>query len=319
MKKIANFGLIGAAGYIAPRHMKAIRDCGGDLLAAIDPHDNVGVLDQYFPYAQFFRNFENFESYFEKIIKQGTSMDYVSICSPNALHEAHIRFALRNNAHAICEKPLALGRAELDELEKAEKEFDRRVFTILQLRVHPLIMELKNQILSNPTAQKHDVTLCYITSRGPWYQQSWKGKQELSGGLVTNIGVHFFDMLSWIFGKKVSNELFCYDEKCASGLLTLEKANIKWFLSIDREHLPQFIKEKKQSTYRSIRLNNNEIEFSDGFTDLHTSLYKQIIEGKGFSIDDARSAIEIVEDLRHAPITSGAPSTEEILSKMVLQ
>jgi len=297
MKK---FALIGAAGYIAPRHMKAIKETGNELIAALDPFDSVGIIDSYFPDADFFIEPERFDRHLDKLRKSGErKVDFVSICSPNYLHDAHIRLALRNDAHAICEKPLLLNPWNLQGLEDIEKETGKKIFNILQLRYHPSILEMKNKFAAESTNKIHDIELTYITSRGKWYHYSWKGDIKKSGGVVTNIGIHFFDMLSWIFGDMKNSSVHLLNENKASGLLQLEKANIKWFLSIDRNDLPKKATKNNQATFRSIKVDDSEIEFSGGFTDLHTVSYQEIIDGRGYGIAEARNSIEIAHKIRN--------------------
>ncbi len=294
-----NFALIGAAGYIAPRHMKAIKDTGNRIIAALDPFDSVGIIDSYFPESDFFTEPERFDRHIDKLRRKNRNkVDYVSICSPNYLHDAHIRLALRNDAHAVCEKPLVLNPWNLDGLEEIEKETGKKVNTILQLRLHPSIMELKQKIDALPKGKKHSIELTYITSRGKWYFYSWKGNMAKAGGVYTNIGIHFFDMLTWIFGGIKDNIVHLKEDNKAAGFLSLEKADVKWFLSLDRSDLPKQALQKGQPTFRSIKIDNEEIEFSSGFTDLHTKSYKKILEGKGFGIKDARNSIEIVHRIR---------------------
>ncbi len=293
-----NFALIGAAGYIAPRHMKAIKDTGNALVAALDKHDNVGILDSYFPNADFFTEFERFDRHLDKLRRKGTVIDYVSICSPNYLHDSHIRFALRNGANAICEKPLVLNPWNVEALAEFEQETGKRVYTILQLRLHPAIVELRNRIANGPKDKIYDVDLNYITSRGHWYQSSWKGEVSKSGGIATNIGIHFFDMLLWIFGpvKDVQTDVYAADH--ARGFLELEKARVNWSLSINYDHLPDDIKKSGKRTYRTLKIENVELEFSEGFTDLHTISYKGILDGQGFGVADARPSIDLVYKIR---------------------
>ena len=295
-----NFALTGAAGYIAPRHLQAIKDTNNNLIAAMDKHDSVGILDRYFPKTSFFVEFERFERHLEKLKRAQNSnpIDYLSVCSPNFLHDAHIRLALRVGADAICEKPLVLNPWNLDILKDLENETGKRIYNILQLREHKAIIDLKNKIDSELNDKKHEIELTYITSRGQWYDFSWKGAIEKSGGIATNIGVHFFDMLGWIFGKVQSSKLYLKEERKISGLLELEKANVRWYLSIEKEDLPKKVKEEGKPTFRSLKLNEEEFQFSDGFTDLHTKVYESILAGKGFGIDDARQSIEIVHELR---------------------
>lgn len=293
-----NFALIGAAGYIAPRHMQAIKDTGNNLVAALDKFDSVGIIDSYFPQADFFTEFERFDRHIDKLRRNGTKIDYVSICSPNYLHDSHIRFALRHQADAICEKPLVLNPWNLDALSEIEKETGRRTYTILQLRLHPMIQNLKKEIDKEATSKIFEVDLNYVTSRGAWYQHSWKGDQSKSGGIATNIGIHFFDMLLWIFGKVKESKLGEISVDHASGTLKLERANIKWFLSINAEHLPQEARLKGKRTYRSLKIQGKEVEFSDGFGDLHTESYQEILAGRGFGLSDARPSIELTHLLR---------------------
>lgn len=291
-----NFALTGIAGYIAPRHLQAITDTNNNLTAAVDPHDSVGILDRYFPNASFFTEFERFDRHLEKLRRNdtGDAINYLSICSPNHLHDAHIRLAFRLHADAICEKPLVIKPANLDALQELELEYGRKVYNVLQLRTHEKIIALKENIENTQSKTKHNVTLTYITSRGPWYKYSWKGDNEKSGGISTNIGIHFFDMLIWIFGKVQDFRVHVFEDDRASGFIELENANIKWILSIDSNDLPIQAKEKGQSTFRSIQVDGNEVEFSDGFTDLHTNVYNRIISGNGYGIEDARAAIELV-------------------------
>jgi UDP-N-acetyl-2-amino-2-deoxyglucuronate dehydrogenase len=296
MKK-NNFALIGAGGFVAPRHLRAIKDNGQSLAAIFDPNDSVGIIDSYFPDASFFTEYERFDRHCEMLRRKGEDdrVHYVSICSPNYLHDAHIRFALRADANAICEKPLVLNPWNANALKSLEKETGRKVSTILQLRHHPSIMALKEKIDADKSGRKHDIVLTYITPRGKWYHYSWKGDTFKSGGIATNIGVHFFDMLSWIFGSPKKNTLHYYKEDKAAGLIELEKADVKWFLSIDKNDLKEGDK-----TFRSITLDGEEIEFSEGFTDLHTVSYKEILEGRGYTIDDALPSIEAVYEIRSA-------------------
>lgn len=302
-----NFSLIGVGGYIAPRHLKAIKDTGNNLIAALDRNDSVGIMDSYFPDADFFTEFERFDRHIDKLRRknEGKEIHYVSICSPNYLHDAHIRFALRNNAHAICEKPLVLNPWNLDGLKEIEEETGKKVYNILQLRLHPNIIKVKEEVarqLSNNPDKIYDIDLTYITSRGHWYFTSWKGDINKSGGVATNIGVHFYDMLVWIFGDVVEQEVH-YSEpvKKMAGYIKLKHANVRWFLSVDFNDLPDHIKQKGQRTYRHISYDDKEIEFSGGFTDLHTEVYKNILSGGGFGLDDARASIELVHDIRVAP------------------
>ena len=297
MKK---FALIGASGFIAPRHMKAIKDTGNDLLAAYDKFDSVGILDNFFPNASFFVEFERFDRYVDKLKRLGKKMDYVSICSPNYLHDAHIRFGLRIGANVICEKPLVLNPWNIDGLKEMENETGKRVFNILQLRLHPSIIDLKRKIELGQSDKIYDIDLTYITSRGNWYYASWKGDIDKSGGIATNIGVHFYDMLTWIFGDIKKNVVHIQTHDRASGYFELEKARVRWFLSINADTLPNDIKSKGERTYRSLNIEGQEVEFSNGFTELHTHSYENILNGNGFGIDEARKSIEIVHDIRNA-------------------
>ncbi|MFY9243760.1 MAG: Gfo/Idh/MocA family oxidoreductase [Polaribacter sp.] len=294
-----NFALIGAAGYIAPRHLRAIKDTNNTLLAALDKFDSVGVMDSYFPNANFFVEFERFDRHIEKLKRNGTHLDYVSICTPNYLHDAHIRMALRSGADAICEKPLVLNPWNVDALADIERESGKKIHTILQLRLHPSIIALKKKMDAEKRNTKYEVDLTYITSRGKWYDISWKGDESKSGGIATNIGIHFFDMLSWIFGAVQENIVHVREKDRAAGYLEFEKARVRWFLSIDENALPNFIKEKGQRTFRSINIDNVELEFSDGFTDLHTKSYQEILKGNGFGLNDSSTSIQIVHDIRN--------------------
>jgi UDP-N-acetyl-2-amino-2-deoxyglucuronate dehydrogenase len=298
-----NFALIGAAGFIAPRHMQAIKATGHRIVAAMDPSDSVGIIDSYFPDSSFFTEFERFDRHIDKLRRSNDDkkVDYISICSPNYLHDAHIRFALRSEADAICEKPLVVNPWNLDGLVEAETVFGRKVNTILQLRVHPEIIRLREQIQSEPAdAPKHEVDLTYITGRGRWYLYSWKGEEKKSGGIVANIGVHFFDMLHFIFGELQESRVHIADATRASGFLEYERARVRWFLSLEVDDLPADVREKGQRTYRSITVDGDEIEFSGGFTDLHTRSYELILEGRGFGLADARPAIDTVAAIRSA-------------------
>ena len=297
------FALIGAAGFVAPRHLRAIKDTGGELIAALDPHDNVGVLDSYFPDARFFTEFERFDRHIDKQRRRGEALDYVSITSPNYLHDAHVRFALRSGADAICEKPLVINPWNLDGLSALEQETGRRVFTILQLRLHPSVAALRDQVkqaVEADPARHFEVDLDYITSRGAWYFSSWKGERHKSGGIVTNIGIHFFDMLLWVFGDVVESGVAHLSDDSASGHFRFANATVRWFLSVNAAHLPDPAKARGARTYRSIRLDGEEVEFSDGFTDLHTASYADILNGGGFGIEDARPSIALVHEIRAA-------------------
>lgn len=294
-----NFALIGAAGYIAPRHMKAIKDTGNNLLAALDKNDSVGILDSYFPEADFFTEFERFDRHIEKLKRRGIKTDFVSVCSPNYLHDSHIRFGLRVGADVICEKPVVLNPWNIDALAEIEKETGNKIFTILQLRLHPSIIALKEKIDKEPEGKKHEVNLDYITSRGHWYYASWKGDIQKSGGIATNIGVHFFDMLMWIFGEVKENIVTEHSRSTASGILELENASVKWRLSIDANNLPEDAKAMGKRTYRTLSINGESFEFSNGFTELHTKSYENILAGKGFPLMETKRAIQLVHDIRN--------------------
>lgn len=295
-----NFALTGVAGYIAPRHLKAIHDTGNNLVAAVDPHDSVGILDQYFRDTAFFTEFERFDRHLEKLRRASPehAVDYVTICSPNHLHDAHIRLALRTGAHALCEKPLVMNPWNLDVLADLEREFDRKVNTVLQLRVHPSLLALKERLATN-TGKRHSVRMTYITSRGTWYKYSWKGNHDKSGGVATNIGIHFFDMLMWFFGGVRKSDVHVQTPERVGGVLELENADVQWFLSVDASDLPESVR-GNQPTYRSITVDDEEVEFSGGFTDLHTKIYEETVAGRGFGIDDARPSIELVHGMRTA-------------------
>jgi len=299
-----NFALIGASGYIAPRHLKAIKDTNNNLIAALDKFDSVGIMDSYFPNADFFVEFERFDRHIEKLKREkDIHLDYVSICTPNYLHDAHIRSALRRDAHAICEKPLVLNPWNIDALVDIENETNRKVYTILQLRLHQSIINLKEKVENGPKGKVYDVDLTYLTSRGNWYYTSWKGDISKSGGIASNIGVHFYDMLSWIFGDAKQNIVHLHKHDRAAGYLEFERARVRWFLSIDYDVIPQEVKNKGQRTYRSIKVDGNEIEFSGGFTELHTKSYEDILVGKGFGLEEARQSIEIVQEIRNKEIS----------------
>jgi len=294
------FALIGVAGYIAPRHLQAIRDTGNELVAALDKSDTVGIMDSYFPNADFFTEFERFDRHLDKLRRQGNGVDYVTICSPNYLHDSHIRFALRQGAHAICEKPLVLNPWNVEALADLEKETGRRVFTILQLRLHPSIIALREKILTGSRDKKYNVDLTYCTSRGHWYHISWKGDISKSGGVATNIGIHFFDMLTWVFGGVETSEVRHLDAQSASGYLQLERANVNWSLSIDYNDIPSEIRAKGKRTFRSLTMDGEEIEFSDGFTELHTKSYEAILRGEGFGLAEARPSIQLAHEIRNS-------------------
>lgn len=312
-----NFAITGVAGYIAPRHLKAIKETGNCLLAAVDPHDSVGVLDSYFYDVAFFREFERFDRHIERLRRKSEErqVHYVSICSPNYLHDAHIRFALRVGADAICEKPLVMNPWNCDALRELERESGKRVHTVLQLRVHPAVVALKQKYGPSSGGPKHNVSLTYVASRGEWYLYSWKGHAEQSGGLATNIGIHFFDMLIWIFGSVEHQEVHVAEPRRAAGYLELERARVKWFLSIDREDLPAKCCAENQPTFREIKVDGDELEFSGGFADLHTAVYEDILGGHGYGIEDALPSIELAHGIRHADPERGTAETEHPMVK----
>jgi len=298
-----NFAVIGVGGYIAPRHLRAIRDTGNRLIAAADPKDSVGILDQYSYDVKFFTEIERFDRHLEKLRRgpEENRAHYVTVCSPNYLHDSHIRLALRAGADAICEKPLVINPWNFDLLEDLEAETERRVHTILQLRVHPALLALREELKNSN--QVHDVQLAYITSRGPWYQVSWKGSAEKSGGVATNIGVHFFDLLLWLFGDMNGQKVYHADPYRMSGFIELERARVRWYLSVEKDDLPQAARAAGKTTYRSITVDGKEVEFSEGFTDLHTKVYEETLAGRGFGIADARPSIALTHAIRTAPIS----------------
>ncbi|TFH32948.1 MAG: Gfo/Idh/MocA family oxidoreductase [Deltaproteobacteria bacterium] len=313
-----NFALVGAAGYIAPRHMKAIRDTGNRIVAAVDKSDSVGILDTYSYDAAFFTEFERFDRHAEKLRRQGGEkrIHYVSICSPNYLHDAHVRFALRIGADAICEKPLVLNPWNLDALAELERETGKRIFTVLQLRVHPSIKALRERVLKSPAGKKHSIDLTYITSRGNWYFSSWKGDVSKSGGVATNIGVHIFDMLQWVFGDVEHIEVHISDARRMAGHLELEKAQVRWFLSVGKEDLPEVATQVGKTTFRSILVDGEVFEFTEGFTDLHTEIYREILAGGGFGVEETRPSISLVYKLRNSiPVRSDGSHAHPLLKK----
>lgn len=314
---MTNFALIGAAGYIAPRHMQAIKATGNVLVAAFDPNDSVGIIDSHFPNADFFTEFERFDRHVDmrRRARNGGQIDYVSICSPNYLHDSHMRFALRSGAHAICEKPVVLNPWNIDGVEEIELETGRRVNTILQLRLHPAIIALREKVALERRKTKYEVDLSYVTSRGHWYLQSWKGDTKKSGGIATNIGVHFFDMLHYIFGGLQANVVHLSSDTKASGFLEYEHARVRWFLSVDLEDVPATLRESGQRTYRSITIDGEEIEFSGGFTDLHDRSYKEILAGRGFGLEECRTAIDTVAAIRSEKPVSFAGDIHPFLTR----
>lgn len=308
------FALIGSAGYIAPKHMKAIKESGNNLVASYDPNDSVGIIDTYFPDSHFFVEFERFDRHLEKLKTQGTPIDYLVVCSPNYLHDAHIRFGLRYGADVICEKPIVLNPWNLDSIKSIQKDTQKSVYSILQLRLHPEIVALKKSI-EESSLEKHEVDLTYITARGNWYYTSWKGEISKSGGIATNIGIHFFDMLQWLFGKTTSNEVHLREHDRASGTLNFEKANVNWFLSINKDLIPAESANKR--VHRAIKVNGNEIEFSSGFEDLHTLSYLNILQGKGYTIEDAENSIQLVHAIRNNPIVTPTDSGHDYLANQL--
>jgi UDP-N-acetyl-2-amino-2-deoxyglucuronate dehydrogenase len=313
MKK---FGLIGASGYIAPRHMKAISDTGNMLVAALDKNDSVGIIDSHFPSADFFTEYERFDRHVDKMRRRGNPLDYIAICSPNYLHDSHMRFALRAGADAICEKPLVLNPWNIDGLKEIENDTGRKINSILQLRLHPSIIALKEKIANSPKDKKYEVDLTYITSRGHWYLVSWKGDVTKSGGVATNVGVHFYDMLHFLFGKLQENKVHHFSDTTNAGYLEYENARVKWFLSVDAENLPKEAKFQGQRTYRSITIDGEEIEFSGGFTDLHTKSYEEILAGRGFGLEENIVAIETVADIRNRTPLGKVGEYHPFLNKM---
>lgn len=313
MKK---FALIGAAGYIAPRHLKAIKETGNSLVVAMDVNDSVGIMDSHFPEAEFFTEFEEFAAYVEDQMLKGNKLDYVSICSPNYLHAPHMKFALMNGIDVICEKPLVLNAEDINKLAEYEVKYGAKVNSILQLRLHKSIIALREKVAAAPQGKVFDVDLTYLTSRGKWYLKSWKGFDEKSGGVATNIGVHFYDMLHFIFGKVLNSEVHYRDDKTSAGYLEFERARVRWFLSIDAKHLPDNAVQGEKLTYRSITIEGEQLEFSDGFTDLHTESYKNILAGKGYGLQENRTAIETVEKLRTAAVTANPTWAHPFLTKV---
>ncbi len=311
-----NFALIGVAGYIAPRHLKAIQQTGNQLIVAMDPHDSVGILDSYFPKARFFTEIERFDRHLEKLRRRSDTEQahYVSICSPNYLHDAHVRLALRVHAHAICEKPLVVNPWNLEALEDLESEYGRRVYTVLQLRLHPALVALKQRLAEQPARERADIVLTYVTRRGYWYQASWKSKEEHSGGLVVNIGIHFFDLLIWLFGTPQEVAVHLRQPTRVAGRLELERARVRWFLSIEEDDLPAATRAAGKPAFRSLQVDGQEVEFSEGFTDLHTRVYEDILAGRGFSIADTRPSIQAVYEVRKQVVTTPGPDAHPLLS-----
>ncbi|KIM04369.1 MAG: oxidoreductase [Sulfurovum sp. AS07-7] len=320
-QKTVNFALIGASGYIAPRHMKAIKETGNTLIAALDPYDGIGIMDSHFPEASFFTEFERFDRFVDKWHReQDKKIDYIAITSPNYLHDSHIRFALKSGANAICEKPLVLNPHNLEQLKVIEKESGKKVYTILQLRLHDSIIALKNKISKELEANPdkiYDLDLSYLTSRGKWYFVSWKGDVAKSGGIASNIGVHFFDMLSWIFGEVESQEVHIKEPHTNAGFMKLKNARVRWFLSVNYDYIPQAVRDTGKRTFRSITVDGEEFEFSEGFTDLHTTSYKDILSGGGFGLDDAMNSINIVSQIRKMNPLGITPNSHPFCQKVL--
>jgi len=315
------FALIGVAGFIAPKHLKAIRDTGSRLVAAMDPHDSVGILDSFFPEARFFTEFERFDRFLEKQRRQREAkpVEFLSICSPNYLHDAHVRLALRLQANAVCEKPLVINPWNLDQLGELEQEYGRRIYTVLQLRLHPTVRALKKAIHEESNGSRHEIFLTYITRRGAWYHHSWKGSEQQSGGLVMNIGIHFFDLLLWLFGPVQRSLLHQATPSRMAGYLELERARVRWFLSIDANDLPADVRKKGGYAHRSITVDGQELDLSAGFTDLHTEVYRDLLAGGGFGIQDARPAIELVYNLRYSREAPGNGFAHPLLRRVAVE
>jgi UDP-N-acetyl-2-amino-2-deoxyglucuronate dehydrogenase len=311
------FALIGTAGYIAPRHLNAIKETGNDLVVAMDVNDSVGIMDMHFPESEFFTEFEDFAAYVEDEALKGNKLDYISICSPNYLHAPQMKFALKNGIDVICEKPLVLSSKEIDTLKLYEEKYGAKVNSILQLRLHPSIIALREKVQNSPADEVFDVELTYMTSRGKWYLKSWKGVDEKSGGVATNVGVHFFDMLHFIFGDIKFNEVHYKDDQTVAGYLEYERARVKWFLSIDANNLPDNAIQGEKKTYRSIMIGNEELEFSGGFTDLHTQSYQNVLAGKGYGLEENRTAIETVESIRDQPVVANPEHYHPLMSKLI--
>ncbi|MBD3276854.1 MAG: oxidoreductase [Candidatus Aegiribacteria sp.] len=314
---MCNFAITGVAGYIAPRHLEAITSTGNRIVAALDPHDSVGILDRYCPEARFFPEPERFDRHLEKLRRKGEEqrVHWMSVCAPNYLHDAHIRMAFRVGADVICEKPLVLNPWNLDALKQLEEETGCRVWSVLQLRLHPTILALRERILNSGSQEKYDIVLTYITPRGPWYLRSWKGRMERAGGLATNIGIHFFDMLLWIFGAVEENQVHISEPTRCAGYLELERARVKWYLSIDRNDSPLLNENHEPCTYRTIKINGEELEFTSGFTGLHTKLYEQTLAGSGFGIQDVRPSIQLIHDIREASPSGSTDSLHTFAMK----
>lgn len=316
--RMKNFALIGAAGFVAPRHLEAIKATQNRLVAAVDLHDSVGILDRFFPDTRFFTEFERFDRHLEKLRRRGPdeAVDYVSICTPNYLHDAHCRLALRVGADAICEKPLVINPWNLDQLQELETEYGRRIWTILQLRTHPKLIALKERLESQRDRKRVEVVLSYVTRRGSWYHYSWKGDEARSGGVAMNIGIHFFDMLVWLFGAAQSTETHLVSADRMGGRLELEHASVKWFLSVNRDDLPQASVDANKPAYRSLTMDGEEFEFSEVFGDLHTAVYQETIEGRGFGVEDSRPAIELVYRIRKDTVRDGVVDAHPMVARL---
>jgi UDP-N-acetyl-2-amino-2-deoxyglucuronate dehydrogenase len=314
---MATFALVGAAGFVAPRHMRAIRDTGNRLVAATDPQDSVGVLDSFSFDVAFFREIERFDRHLEKLRRgpEEGRVQYVSICSPNYLHDAHVRLALRLHAHAICEKPLVINPWNLDTLAELEAEFGRRIYTVLQLRLHPALVALRERLAREAAGRRHQVVLTYVTSRGPWYDVSWKGSEERSGGLGTNIGIHLFDLMSWLFGPVRRNEVHLRERRRMSGYLEFASADVRWFLSAENADLPFAVEPGKRTTFRSFQADGQEVEFTEGFGDLHTRVYEEILAGRGAGLEEARPSIELCHAIRTLPLAPSPTARHPYLEK----
>ena len=310
-----NFAVIGVGGYIAPRHLRAVRDTGNRLVAAVDPKDSVGILDQFSFDVKFFTEIERFDRHLEKLRRgpEENQVHYISVCSPNYLHDAHCRLALRVGADVICEKPLVINPWNLDALEELERETNHQINTVLQLRVHPELIKLKQSLQQD--SRQHEVILTYITSRGPWYHVSWKGQQDKSGGIATNIGVHLFDLLLWLFGQVINLKVYHSEKSRMSGFIELEHARVRWLLSVDPRDLPSQARASGKTTYRSITVDGKEIEFSEGFTDLHTRVYEETLAGRGFGIAQARPSIELTYAIRTASLSSKDECAHPLLNE----
>lgn len=317
---------MGVAGFIAPRHLQAIRDTGNELIAAVDPRDSVGVLDRYFTGARFFTEVERFDRFLEKLRRLARHeaavrpVEYVSICTPNYLHDAHVRLALRVGAHAICEKPLVINPWNLDQLNELEEEYGRRVYTVLQLRLHPSVAALRQKLLAaGDGGGRAEIDLAYVTRRGPWYHVSWKGQERQSGGLLMNIGVHFFDLLLWLFGAAHETRMSLREPDRMAGVLELEHARVRWFLSVNEDDLPAQTRAAGGHAFRTLTIDGDEFDFSSGFDDLHTRTYQDVLSGGGFGIDDARPSVDLVSRLRQQTETDAGEDVAAYFKKVLAQ